>query len=60
MTNRIKVWLKPPDQMDIWLATQGYYRKHTARDNTCLFRAVSEQVNSYEVLFRIKKRLYVY
>ncbi|KAL1131247.1 hypothetical protein AAG570_010865 [Ranatra chinensis] len=30
--------------MDVWLDTQGFYRKHTARDGTCLFRAVSEQI----------------
>ena len=31
-------------QMDLWLDTQGYYRKHIGRDGTSLFRAVSEQV----------------
>ncbi|KAJ9598819.1 hypothetical protein L9F63_026645, partial [Diploptera punctata] len=30
--------------MDEWLDSQGYYRKHTARDGSSLFRAVSEQV----------------
>ncbi|XP_022206298.2 protein ovarian tumor locus isoform X2 [Nilaparvata lugens] len=44
MTNRTKMWLKPTDQMDLWLETQNYYRKHTARDSTCLFRAVAEQL----------------
>ncbi|XP_033606451.1 OTU domain-containing protein 4 isoform X2 [Cryptotermes secundus] len=35
---------KPIGPMDQWLESQGYYRKHTARDGSCLFRAVSEQV----------------
>lgn len=30
--------------MDLWLESQGYYRKLTARDGSCLFRAVSEQI----------------
>ncbi|XP_026276838.1 uncharacterized protein LOC113205425 isoform X2 [Frankliniella occidentalis] len=33
-----------PDPMDLWLETQGYYRKLTARDGSCLFRAIAEQV----------------
>ncbi|XP_054271857.1 protein ovarian tumor locus-like [Macrosteles quadrilineatus] len=41
---RGKVWVKPTDQMDLWLDSQGYYRKHTAKDGSCLYRAVSEQV----------------
>uniref|UniRef100_A0A1B6CDN7 OTU domain-containing protein n=1 Tax=Clastoptera arizonana TaxID=38151 RepID=A0A1B6CDN7_9HEMI len=44
LTTRNKVWVKPTDQMDLWLDTQGFYRKHTARDGSCLFRAVSEQM----------------
>ena len=35
---------KPIGPMDQWLESQGYYRKHTARDGSCLFRAISEQV----------------
>ncbi|XP_069695112.1 deubiquitinase otu-like [Periplaneta americana] len=35
---------KTTGPMDQWLEGQGYYRKHTARDGSCLFRAVSEQV----------------
>ncbi|XP_073990832.1 ovarian tumor isoform X2 [Rhodnius prolixus] len=41
---RNKVWIKPVDQMDVWLDSEGLYRKHTAKDGTCLFRAVSEQL----------------
>ncbi|XP_034253965.1 protein ovarian tumor locus-like isoform X2 [Thrips palmi] len=33
-----------PDPMDLWLETQGYYRKSTARDGSCLFRAMAEQI----------------
>lgn len=41
---RNKIWAKPTDQMDLWLDSQGYYRKHTAKDGSCLYRAISEQV----------------
>lgn len=33
-----------PDPYDKFLDGEGFYRKHTARDSTCLFRVVSEQV----------------
>lgn len=33
--------------MDEWLDSQGLYRKNTALDGTCLFRAVSEQLFPY-------------
>lgn len=33
-----------PDPYDQFLEHEGFYRKHTARDSTCLFRVVSEQV----------------
>uniref|UniRef100_A0A1B6HY16 OTU domain-containing protein n=1 Tax=Homalodisca liturata TaxID=320908 RepID=A0A1B6HY16_9HEMI len=42
--SRSKIWVKPTDQMDLWLDSQGYYRKHTAKDGSCLYRAVSEQI----------------
>lgn len=32
------------DPFDEWLETQGLYRKQIARDGSCLFRAVSEQL----------------
>ncbi|XP_028048898.1 uncharacterized protein LOC105834586 isoform X2 [Monomorium pharaonis] len=32
------------EPMDQWLAKEGYFRKPTPRDPTCLFRAISEQV----------------
>ncbi|XP_024869249.1 uncharacterized protein LOC112452984 isoform X2 [Temnothorax curvispinosus] len=38
MSKRIQ---EPVDQ---WLAKEGYFRKPTPRDPTCLFRAISEQV----------------
>lgn len=31
-------------EVDNWLDNLGYYRKNVAYDETCLFRAVSEQV----------------
>lgn len=33
-----------PDPYDQFLEREGYYRKHVARDATCLFRTFSEQV----------------
>ncbi|XP_058823307.1 protein ovarian tumor locus-like isoform X2 [Topomyia yanbarensis] len=33
-----------PDPYDQFLEQEGFYRKHTARDSTCLFRVVSEQI----------------
>lgn len=33
-----------PDPYDQFLEREGFYRKHTARDSTCLFRVISEQV----------------
>ncbi|XP_011871005.1 PREDICTED: uncharacterized protein LOC105563739 isoform X2 [Vollenhovia emeryi] len=32
------------EPVDQWLAKEGYFRKATPRDPTCLFRAISEQV----------------
>lgn len=32
-------------ELDNWLDILGYYRKNVAYDETCLFRAVSEQVS---------------
>lgn len=44
---------KNPSEIDAWLDTLGYYRKNVAYDETCLFRAISEQVgsNSYIQMF---------
>ncbi|XP_071451526.1 OTU domain-containing protein 4-like [Hetaerina americana] len=38
------------DPMDQWLESQGLYRKLIAKDGSCLFRAVSEQVFHTQVL----------
>lgn len=35
---------KNPGPVDAWLDNLGYYRKNIAYDETCLFRAASEQV----------------
>ncbi|XP_029155289.1 putative uncharacterized protein DDB_G0285119 isoform X2 [Nylanderia fulva] len=35
---------RPLGPVDQWLAKEGYFRKPTPRDPTCLFRAISEQV----------------
>lgn len=44
-----------PDPMDLWLETQGYYRKSTARDGSCLFRAMAEQVSFRHLKLSIPK-----
>lgn len=33
-----------PDPFDQFLEERGFYRKHTARDASCLFRVISEQL----------------
>lgn len=33
-----------PDPYDKYLEHEGFYRKHTARDASCLFRVISEQM----------------
>jgi hypothetical protein len=35
------------DPMDCYLDTLNLWKKRIARDGSCLFRAVAEQVNSY-------------
>lgn len=35
---------KNPHIVDAWLDKLGYYRKNIAFDETCLFRAIAEQV----------------
>ena len=35
------------DPMDVYLETQGLWKKRIARDGSCLFRAVAEQVFNY-------------
>lgn len=33
-----------PDPYDNFLESKGFYRKHIARDASCLFRTISEQL----------------
>lgn len=35
---------QPPDPIDQYLMENGFYRKHTARDSSSLFRVISEQM----------------
>lgn len=44
MTGKISRKGKNPGPVDSWLDSLGYYRKNVAYDETCLFRAVAEQV----------------
>lgn len=39
------------DHFDEWLESQGLYRKQVARDGSCLFRAVAEQVCHWVFFF---------
>lgn len=40
------------DGVDQWLSSFGYYRKLLAHDETCFFRAVSEQASIIENLIK--------
>ena len=42
---------KRTSDSDRWLDEMGYFRKHTARDSSCLFRAVSENIYSTQRYF---------
>lgn len=48
--------IKSLGEIDCWLEVKGYYRKNVAYDETCLFRAVTEQVNNK--LKFLKKQIY--
>lgn len=40
-------------RMDEYLRSMGFYRKKIAKDGSCLFRAVAEQVRTLKLIFRI-------
>ncbi|CAG5002688.1 unnamed protein product [Parnassius apollo] len=42
---------KRSSEPDRWLDEMGFFRKHTARDSSCLFRAVSENVYNTQRYF---------
>lgn len=48
LTTRIRQFAsgsrQTPDPFDQYLDQEGFYRKHTARDASCLFRCISEQL----------------
>lgn len=44
-----------PDPFDQYLEREGFYRKHVARDATCLFRTFSEQVFDVQ-MYHVKVR----
>lgn len=41
--------IEAPDPYDKHLDQLGYYRKHTPRDATCLFRVISEQMYDAQI-----------
>ncbi|XP_049845552.1 OTU domain-containing protein 5-B-like [Schistocerca gregaria] len=53
---RRKFCAKNSDPMDQWLESHGFYRKHTARDGSCLFRAVSEQIFFTQAAHKIVRK----
>ena len=55
-TGRHRGKSKVMEAIDLFLEGMGLYRKQTARDATCLFRAVSEQV-FYSQCFHYSVRL---
>lgn len=42
---------KRSSEPDRWLDEMGFFRKHTARDSSCLFRAVSENIYNTQRYF---------
>jgi len=44
MTSKFSKRGKNPGAVDTWLDSLGYYRKNVAYDETCLFRAIAEQL----------------
>jgi hypothetical protein len=46
-----------PAAVDNWLDSIGLYRKNVAYDETCLFRAVSEQVSAKDSSTLVKRHL---
>ncbi|XP_055909119.1 protein ovarian tumor locus isoform X2 [Eupeodes corollae] len=50
-----------PDPFDQYLEENNFYRKHTARDASCLFRTISEQVyDTQQYHLTIRKRCVSY
>ncbi|KAK9881067.1 hypothetical protein WA026_014412 [Henosepilachna vigintioctopunctata] len=49
MTQKLSKKGRNPGVVDNWLEALGYYRKNVAYDETCLFRAVSEQLFSIQI-----------
>ncbi|CAH2046721.1 unnamed protein product, partial [Iphiclides podalirius] len=46
---------KRSSEPDRWLDEMGFFRKHTARDSSCLFRAVSENVyNTQRYFYKVR------
>lgn len=46
--------VKNSGEIDCWLEELGFYRKNVAYDETCLFRAIAEQVrSSWRCFFRL-------
>lgn len=42
---------KRSSEPDRWLDEMGFFRKHTARDSSCLFRTVSENIYNTQRYF---------
>ncbi|CAH0552570.1 unnamed protein product [Brassicogethes aeneus] len=61
MVTKIPKKGKNPGSVDSWLDTLGFYRKNVAYDETCLFRAVSEQLFDCQVYHeRVRKECLEY
>lgn len=53
MGSRFPKKSRVPGGVDSWLDSLGYYRKNVAYDETCLFRAASEQVQYFIYLINL-------
>ena len=47
----------PPDPIDKYLMRHCFYRKHTARDASSLFRVISEQVFDTQIYHEFVRKM---
>lgn len=47
-----------PDPFDRYLDERGFYRKHTARDSTNLFRVISEQLYDTQDYHQVSENIH--
>ncbi|KAB0801768.1 hypothetical protein PPYR_03954 [Photinus pyralis] len=61
MANKFSKRGKNPGAIDSWLDSLGFYRKNVAYDETCLFRAVAEQLFTSQLYHeKVRKECIIY